>query len=65
MMDVLLHRAYLCGYAGYALPRWARRALARTGLHRAWLLGSHGCFEEAGARYGPTNPYGIRNQRAL
>lgn len=39
------------------MPRWLRRLAARSELHRAWLCGFNGCFEQHGVRYGPVNPY--------
>lgn len=59
MRNALMHRIYLTGYAGRQAPRWLRRALARTELHRAWLSGIDGRFEEAGVSYGPANPYPV------
>lgn len=58
MSNAVLHRIYLYGYQRGYLPRWMRRIIARTELHRAWLSGYHGRFEEAGVSYGPANPYG-------
>lgn len=57
MKRVLLLRIYLHGYGGGCLPRWLRRRIGGTELHRAWLLGHMGFFEEAGVRYGPAHPY--------
>lgn len=57
MIRAVLHRVYLWGYTDQSAPRWARRLFARSDIHRAWLLGFHGVFEEAGQSYGPTNPY--------
>ena len=54
----ILHEIYLFGYSGRPLPRWIRRMFARSEVHRAWLLGSTGCFSQAGVRYGPAHPYG-------
>ncbi len=39
------------------MPRWLRRAVARSELHSAWLSGFHGRFEERGVKYGPARPY--------
>ena len=50
-------RVYLAGYSGRVLPRWLRRLVARSALHRAWLSGFTGYFEQDGVRYGPANPY--------
>lgn len=56
-MRALRHRLYLEGHFGYKAPRWIRRLVARTQLHRAWLYGYNGCFSEAdGTRYGPARP---------
>jgi hypothetical protein len=57
VIAALAHRFYLHGYARRPLPRIVRRALARTELHRAWFSGWHGCFEQDGIAYGPSNPY--------
>lgn len=57
MIDALAHRFYLHGYQGKTLPRAVRCILARTELHRAWFSGWHGCFEQDGTAYGPSNPY--------
>lgn len=57
MSNAVLHRIYLHGYQRGRLPRWMRRIGARTELHRAWLSGFHGRFEQAGVSYGPANPY--------
>ncbi len=57
-MKAAYHRVYLYAYGGWEAPRWMRRKLARSGLHRAWLCGYYGWFEEAGIKYGPANPYG-------
>lgn len=47
-MRPLLLRVYLEGYAGRLPPRWIRRVLARTALHRAWLLGYMAVTIESG-----------------
>jgi len=56
----LLHRIYLWGYGGREMPRWFRREIAGSKIHRAWMLGRDGCFFEDGIQYGPANPYGMR-----
>lgn len=67
-MDPYLERAktevlmvtYLQGHTGFEMSRFMRfmrRMIARSELHRAWLLGSLGYFEEGGVSYGPCNPY--------
>lgn len=60
MTNALHHRIYLWGYAGNALPKWVRRALAGNGLHRAWFLGYSGFFEQDGIRYGLARPYEMK-----
>lgn len=64
-MDPYLERAktevfmvtYLRGHGGSEMSRFMRRLIARSELHRAWLVGSLGYFEEGGVTYGPCNPY--------
>ena len=53
----ILTVTYLRGQGGFEMSRFTRRLIARSELHRAWLLGSLGYFEEAGVSYGPCNPY--------
>lgn len=53
----LLQSAYLSGYRGSVWPRFLRRMIAGTCLHRAWLLGHLGFFSEGGIAYGPARPY--------
>lgn len=48
------------GYGGQALPRWFRRAIARSEIHCAWLSGRNGYFVESDIQYGPANPYGLK-----
>lgn len=50
-------RAYLRGYAKQPAPRWLRCLVARTEIHRAWLSGWLGYFEQDGVSYGPAHPY--------
>lgn len=57
MREQLLHRFYLWGYQGHTAPRWARRVMAKTDVHRAWFLGFHGFFEQDGTSYGLARPY--------
>ena len=57
LYNTVLHHIYLQGYSNRTFPRWLRKLIARTELHRAWLSGYDGCFEQDGVRYGPTNPY--------
>ena len=64
MFRVLYHRIYLAGYSGWEAPYWMRLMLARTELHKAWLSGFHGRFEEDGVMYGPANPYHPVEQEA-
>lgn len=42
----LAHKFYLIGYEGRTLPRLLRKILIKTELHRAWLAGKHGIFDE-------------------
>ena len=65
MIERCLHHVYIWGYSGKHMPRWARRAMAGTGLHRAWFLGFHGFFAEAETQYGIGNPYGGRDANSL
>ena len=53
----ILMVSYLRGHGGSEMSRFTRRLIARSELHRAWLLGSLGYFEEGGVTYGPCNPY--------
>lgn len=65
-MNWIYHRIYLAGYRGWTMPRTICRAIGGTECHRAWLLGQRGYFEEAGTRYGSTNPYNnITNEAQL
>ncbi len=66
MKNSILHRFYLHGYSGNALPVWFRRIAARSQIHRAWLSGFDGNFTESGIAHGTSNPYnGIAlNRRA-
>ena len=50
-------RAYLAGHAQLALPHRLRKAIAGSELHRAWLVGFLGFFEQDGLAYGPAHPY--------
>lgn len=45
-MTSLTQRLYLAGYSNLQLPRWARRVSARSVIHRAWLAGHMGVFQE-------------------
>ncbi|WP_290777188.1 hypothetical protein [Hoeflea sp.] len=65
MMQSIYLRAYLAGYSGRHVPRSIRRVFAGSELHRAWLIGSMGFFEQDGVRYGPANPYRIGDDREL
>jgi len=60
MQNHFLHRIYLWGYSGRVTPRWFRRAIARSELHRAWLSGRDGFFCEHGIQYGPASAYGLK-----
>lgn len=55
MKDIYL-RIYLAGYKGKKMPRTLRKIIAGSELHRAWLMGYLGFFEEDGVKYGPANP---------
>lgn len=46
-MNILLE-IYLMGYEGVCPPRWVRRLIAGSELHRAWLAGYMGVFYEDG-----------------
>ena len=47
----ILHHIYLEGWGGRYPPRWLRRVLAKTELHRAWLTGRFGiCSNADGTR---------------
>ena len=50
-------RAYLSGYAKQSAPRWMRRVIGKTEIHRAWLAGWLGFFEQDGVAYGTAHPY--------
>lgn len=45
-------RFYLLGYSRALLSPGARRILAGTAWHRAWLLGFIGSYEERGQKQG-------------
>lgn len=49
------HWAYMQGYRGKVPPRVVRKLFAKSTLHRAWLAGHMGVFEQAGFRFGVTN----------
>jgi hypothetical protein len=53
----ILMVTYLRGHGGSEMSRFMRRMIARSELHRAWLVGSLGYFEEGGVTYGPCNLY--------
>lgn len=48
----LVSRMYFLGYAGLSLSRGIRRLIAGSTLHRAWMNGHMGLFEEAGRPHG-------------
>ncbi|GGB09138.1 hypothetical protein GCM10011491_41370 [Brucella endophytica] len=56
-MSNIYMRFYLYGYQGKALSRLLRKLIAGSEVHRAWLLGYLGFFEQDGVRFGPANPY--------
>jgi len=47
---------YLLGYRQKVMPRFLRKLVAGSEIHRAWLCGYNGCFDEGGIIYGPANP---------
>ncbi|MEP3333529.1 hypothetical protein [Sedimentitalea sp.] len=57
VMTSIYLRVYLAGHAGQALPRRLRMAIAGSQLHRAWLVGFLGFFEQNGVAYNPAYPY--------
>lgn len=59
MADAMAHLCYLHGYKQRLAPKFARRMLAQTELHRAWLSGKNGYFHEDDVRYGLCHPYGL------
>ena len=62
-MTSLYLRTYLAGHAGQIMPRRLRKAIAGSELHRAWLVGFLGFFEQDGVAYGPARPcryFGVR-----
>lgn len=61
--EKLLMRVFLHGHTHGEMPRWFRRAFARSDIHRAWLVGHDGCFWQDGMRFGPANPYGVYLER--
>ena len=61
-MTSIYLRAYLAGLAGQVMPSRLRKVLAGSELHRAWLVGFLGFFEQDGVAYGPARPY--RNRTA-
>jgi len=56
-MNGIYHRVYLAAISGWIMPARLRKLVARSELHRAWLLGYMGFFHEAGIAYGPASPY--------
>lgn len=48
------HWAYMQGYRGKVLPRAVRKLCAKSTLHRAWLAGHLGIFEQGNKRFGVT-----------
>lgn len=57
MLNRFYLRLYLHGLSGGAMPRRLRRLIARTGAHRAWLMGHLGYFEQDGITFGPAHRY--------
>jgi hypothetical protein len=56
-MNRICHRVYLAAISGWIMPARLRKVIARSELHRAWVLGHLRFFREAGIAYGPANPY--------
>lgn len=54
LATAIAHRFYIRGYRQLAIPRAIRRVMARTGFHRAWLAGWHGCFTDVDTDQGGT-----------
>ena len=54
-MTPLYHRIYLAGYSGWVMPRRLRKLIARSELHRAWLAGFLGIFEDTAPHASPAN----------
>lgn len=55
-MTPIYHRLYLAGYSGWIMPRKLRRLIAGSEVHRAWLIGHLGFFDEDGRHFGPASP---------
>ncbi len=49
------HWVYMQGYRGKVLPRAVRKLCAKSTLHRAWLAGHMGIFEQGDMRFGVTS----------
>ncbi len=56
-MSRIFFLIFIAGYSGWQMPRFLRRMIARSELHRAWFLGATGFFEQDGTRFGLANPY--------
>ena len=53
----LYHRIYLLGWRGWIMPRYLRKLIAHSEIHRSWFLGYNAYFEEDGVAYGLARPY--------
>ena len=59
----LAHRVFLYGYHGNVYPRFVRRLFARTLLHRAWLTGHMGVFEQEGRPHGVADRDNVQHRK--
>ena len=59
----IAHRVYMQGYYGYVYPRLVRRLFAGTVLHRAWLAGHMGVFEQDGRHHGVADRDNVQNRK--
>ncbi|MFD3435449.1 hypothetical protein [Alteromonas macleodii] len=64
MLKNILHQSYILGYGQWLAPRWLRKVLAGTELHRSWLIGYMGIYEEQGKRYGVCDRQWLANRFA-
>ena len=56
-MRVIHHRAHLAGYGGWTMPRFLRKAILGSQIHRAWFLGhGFGHFCQDGTAFGLATP---------
>ncbi|HBN8007327.1 TPA: hypothetical protein L3645_006148 [Pseudomonas aeruginosa] len=61
--DRVEHWAYVQGYSGKVFPRAVRKVCAKSTLHRAWLAGHMGIFEQADMRFGVTSRSNFRYRK--